>query len=239
MNKILLFLLVIWLFTLFQGNAQSLLPPLEEMPLSKNAYVLLKDGSQIYGELINTTYGRGINRVVIRDDSGNKHELKADKIFEFGIFSNDLVKAQYLNESSASIKALFKTDRSAVKLNDYVVFRNAQLKGGKELLLQLLNPHFEDKIQVYHSVNSRKSTPLRKGTITITGEMQRAYLVSKNGSPTSKVKKENYKKAFESLFEDCPALLEMRKPKFQDFGKHIFYYTNDCQTALDKYFWED
>ncbi|PSL07719.1 hypothetical protein [Cecembia rubra] len=239
MNKILLFLLVFWLFTLFQGNSQTLLPPLEEMPLSKKAFVLLKDGSQINGELLNTTSGRGINKVVIRDDSGQRHELKADKIFEFGIFSNDLVKAQYLNESSASIKALFKTDRSAVKLNDYVVFRNAQLKGGKELLLQLLNPHFDDKIQVYHSVNSRKSTALRKGTITVTGEMQRAYLVSKYGAQISKVKKENYKKAFENLFEDCPNLIEIRKPKFQDLGKHIFYYTNDCKTIADKYFLEE
>lgn len=228
MKKILLFLIAFWLFNLFQAKAQSLLPPLEEMPLSKNAYVILKDGNTINGEIVNTTYGRGINRVVIRDNSGTKHELKAGQIFEFGIFSNDLVKAQYFNESSSSIKALFKTDRSAVKLNDFVVFRNAQLKGGKELLLQHLNPHFDEKIQVYHSVNSRKTTPLRKGTITITGERQRAYLVSKNGSVTFKVKKGSYKKSFSRLFEDCPALLDIRKPKFKDFGKHIHYYTESC-----------
>lgn len=228
MKKVLLFLIVMWLFNLFQGKAQSLLPPLEEMPMSKNAYVMLKDGTQISGELVNTTYGRGINRVVIRDDSGNKHELKAGQIFEFGVFSNGLVKAQYFNESSSSIKALFKTDRSAVKLNDFVVFRNAQLKGGKELLLQHLNPHFDEKIQVYHSVNSRKTTPLRKGAITITGERQRAYLVSKNSSTTFKVKKGSYKKSFFRLFEDCPALLDIRKPKFKDFGKHIHYYKESC-----------
>ncbi|MFC0264486.1 hypothetical protein [Fontibacter flavus] len=231
MKKVLLFLIVMWLFNLFQGKAQSLLPPLEEMPMSKNAYVMLKDGTQISGELVNTTYGRGINRVVIRDDSGNKHELKAGQIFELGIFSNALVKAQYFNESSASIKALLKTDRSAVKLNDFVVFRNAQLQGGKELLLQHLNPHFDEKIQVYHSVNSRKTTPLRKGYITLTGERQRAYLVSKNGSATFKIKKGSYKKSFLRLFEDCPEMLDIRKPKFKDFGKHILYYTENCHAG--------
>jgi hypothetical protein len=239
MKRIILLLIILWLFDQFQSKAQALLPPLEEMPLSRQAYLILKNGNRITGEVMNTTSGRGINKVVIRDDSGAKNEFKANTIYEFGIISNAMVKAQYLNKSSESIKAMFKTDRSAIKMNDFVVFRNAQMKGGKELLLQLLNPHFDDKIQVYHSVNSRKTTPLRKGTITLTGEMQRAYLVSKNGSEIFKVKKGSYKKAFNQLFEDCPNLLTVRKPKFKDFGKHIYYYTENCDYNLKEYYWED
>lgn len=236
MKQALLFIFSIWLLSPLQSHAQSLLPPLEEMPLSQKAYVLLKNGDNIEGKILNTTSGRGVNRVVIRDDANKRHELKADEIVEFGIFSNDLVKAQYINESSSSIKAMIKTDRSAIKENDYVVFRNAQLKGGKELLLQQLNPHFDAKIQVYHAANARKTTPLRKGVVTLTGEMQRAYLVSKEGSPTFKVKKGSYKKSFKQLFADCPNLLAVRKPKFKDFGKHIYFYTENCkQEGMDNY----
>lgn len=239
MKKVTLFLLVIWLFNSIQIKAQALLPPLEEMPLSQNAYILLKNGNKIEGKILNSTSGRGINKVSLRDEAGNKYQFTANEIFELGIFSNDLVKAQYFNESSSSVKALIKTDRSAVKMNDYVIFRNAQLKGGKELLLQLLNPHFDSKIQVYHAVNARKTTPLRKGAITLTGEMQRVYLVSKEGLPTFKVKKGSYKKSFRNLFADCNNLLSVNKPKFEDFGEHIFYYTESCEQQEIEYFRED
>ncbi|SIT02413.1 hypothetical protein [Belliella pelovolcani] len=228
MNKILFVLIIYWVLSPIQVNSQSLLPPLEEMPFSKDAYILLKDGTRINGELVNTSSGRGVSRVVLKDESGIKHSYKADNIFELGIFSNGLVKAQYFNESSASIKALFRTDRSAIQQNDYVVFRNAQLKGGKELLLQLLNPHFDEHFQVFHAVNARKTTSLHKGMVTISGEMQRVYLVSKDGSEIFKVKKGTYKKAFKKMFSDCDALKEIKRPKFKDFGQHIFYYSNSC-----------
>lgn len=231
-------LLLTFLFAV-QSYSQFLLPALESMPMSREAYLNLKDGQRINGKIMYTNSGRGVNKVALKDDRGTKHEVKAPQIQEFGIFSNDMVKLQYFNESSASIKAILKTDRSAVKLNDYVVFRNAILKGGKELLLQLLNPHFDERIQVYHSVNSRKTTPLTNGSITLTGEMQRAYLVSKDGSPVVKVKKGSYKKSFRSLFSDCPNLLSVKNPKFKDFGNHIYYYTENCDEEITEYFWEN
>lgn len=239
MKKSVLSTLFLLFFFAVQAYCQSLLPALEEMPISREAYIDLKDGQRINGKIIYTISGRGVNKVAIRDDNGNKHEYKSPQIDEFGIFSNDMVKLQYFNESSSSIKAMLKTDRSAVRINDYVVFRNATMKGGKELLLQLLNPHFDERIQVYHSVNSRKTTPLRKGMITLTGEMQRAYLVSKDGLPVIKVKKGSYKKSFRGLFADCPNMLSVKNPKFKDFGKHIYYYTENCGDDLPEYFRED
>jgi len=239
MKKTLISTLLLSFLLTGQSFSQSLLPALESMPMSKEAYLNLKDGQRIKGKIMYTISGRGVNKVALKDEKGTKHEYKAPQIDEFGIFSNDMVKMQYFNESSASIKAMLKTDRSAIKFNDYVVFRNATLKGGKELLLQLLNPHFDDRIQVYYSVNSRKTTPLTKGTITLTGEMQRAYLVSKDGTPVVNVKKGSYKKSFRNLFSDCPNMSSIKKPKFKDFGKHIYYYTENCGEELTEYFWED
>jgi hypothetical protein len=76
MKKIILLLIILWLFDQFQSKAQALLPPLEEMPLSRQAYLILKNGNRITGEVMNTTSGRGINKVVIRDDSSDKNEFK-------------------------------------------------------------------------------------------------------------------------------------------------------------------
>jgi hypothetical protein len=209
-------------------QAQSFLPPLESMPLSQNAYLSLKSGVDIEGKITYITSGRGVNKVALKDKDGNKHQYKAADIYEFGIFSNGMTKLQYFNESAGSIKAALKTDRSAVKLNDYVVYRNASLKGGKVLLLQLLNPHFDEKIQVYHAANARKTSTWSKGPVTITGDMQRVYLVSKEGAPTFKVKKGSYRKSYRKLFEDCPEMNAIKSPKFKDFGKHIYHYTEMC-----------
>lgn len=181
----------------------------------------------VKGRIIHITSGRGISKVVLKDEEGVRREFKPEETFEFAVVSNDMVKFQYFNESSTSIKAMLKTDRSAMKVNDFVVYRNAKLKRGKELLLQLLNPHFDERLQVFHAVNARKTTPLRAGAITLTGEMQRAYLVSKDGDQIMKVKKGNYKKSFERLFADSPDLSQVKKPKFKDFARHIGYYTKD------------
>lgn len=235
MKKITIFSLVFCAALALNAKAQSLLPPLETMPLSENAYLSLKSGEGLDGKILYMISGRGVSKVALKDQNGIKHVYKASDISEFGIHSNGLTKLQYLNESSGSIKALLKTDRSAVKLNDYVVYRNATLKGGKVLLLQLLNPHFDEKIQVYHAANSRKTTAWRKGPITLTGEMQRVYLVSKEGAPTIKVKKGSYKKSFRRLFEDCEQMKSIRKPKFNDFGKHIFHYTEICNQDSQYY----
>jgi len=209
-------------------KAQSFLPPLESMPMSQYGYLSMKSGVDIEGKIIYTSSGRGINKVALKDNEGKRHEYRASDIYEFGILSNGMTKLQYFNESAGSIKAALKTDRSAVKLNDYVVYRNASLRGGKVLLLQLLNPHFDEKIQIYHAANSRKTTTWSKGLITLTGDMQRAYLVSKDGAPTFKVKKGSYKKSYRKLFEDCPDLKAIKNPKFKDFSKHVYHYTEMC-----------
>lgn len=235
MKRISILSLVLCAALAINTKAQSLLPPLESMPLSQNAYLSLKSGENIDGKIIYTNSGRGINKVALKDQEGKKHEYKAADILEFGILSNGMTKLQYFNESSQSIKAMLQTDRSAVKLNDYVIYRNATLKGGKVLLLQLLNPHFDEKIQVYHAANSRKTTAWNKGPITLTGEKQRVYLVSKEGGPTVKVKKGSYKKSYRKLFNDCPDMGTIRNPKFKDFGKHIQFYTQMCNSDGNYY----
>lgn len=209
-------------------KAQELQQPLEDFPMSNRGYALLKTGEVVEGKIINSTSTRGITQVNLEDESGKRHKISADEIFEFAIAMNGAVRLQYLNERGSSVKKLLSKDQPTAKPKDFIIFRNTTLNGQKELLLQLLNPDFDEVFEVFYDPFARKTTALEGEYITWTGDKHRAYFISKNGGPLVKVKKGNYKKAFETLFSSCPELSGIKKPKLSDLGQHINLYTATC-----------
>ncbi|MDX5337528.1 MAG: hypothetical protein LPK25_00775 [Cyclobacteriaceae bacterium] len=227
MKKINLTLLI--LLTLLSSlSAQKLQQPLEEFPMSNRGYALLKTGQVIEGRIISSSSSRGITQVNLQDESGEKHKISAAEIQEFAIAMNGAVRLQYLMERGSSVKKLLSKDQPTAKPNDFVIFRNTSLNGNKEILLQLLNPGFDEIFEVYYDPFARKTTALEGEYITWTGDKHRAYFISKNGGEPLKVKKGNYQKSFLELFGTCPQLLEVRKPKLQDLENHILLYQNYC-----------
>lgn len=222
-------LLVLLLAMIYKLDAQQLQQPLEDFPMSNRGYALLKSGEVIEGRIVNSTSTRGITKVSLEDNSGTKHKISAEEIFEFAIAMNDAVRLQYLMERGSSVKKLLSKDQPTAKPKDFIIFRNTSLNGQKELLLQLLNPDFDEVFEVFYYPFARKTTALEGEYIRWTGDKHRAFFISKNGGPLMKVKKGNYKKAFEVLFGDCPQVLsDVRKTKLEDLGKHILLYQNYC-----------
>ena len=84
MKKTLISTLLLSFLLTGQSFSQSLLPALESMPMSKEAYLNLKDGQRIKGKIMYTISGRGVNKVALKDEKGTKHEYKAPQIDEFG-----------------------------------------------------------------------------------------------------------------------------------------------------------
>lgn len=210
-------------------SAQELQQPLEEFPMSNRGYALLKTGEVIEGRIINSTSTRGITKVSLEDESGARHKISAEDIYEFAIAMNNAVRLQYFNERGSSVKKLLSKDQPTAKPKDFIIFRNTSVNGEKELLLQLLNPDFDEVFEVFYDPFARKTTALEGEYITWTGDKHRAYFISKNGAPLMKVKKGNYKKAFESLFGDCLQMLhDVNKPKLEDLGQHINLYNAYC-----------
>lgn len=210
-------------------RAQELQQPLEDFPMSNRGYALLKTGAVIEGKIINSTSTRGITKVSLEDESGTRHKISADDIYEFAIAMNGAVRLQYFNERGSSVKKLLSKDQPTAKPKDFIIFRNTSINGEKELLLQLLNPDFDAVFEVFYDPFARKTTALEGEYITWTGDKHRAYFISKNGAPLLKVKKGNYDKVFEILFGDCQQLLsEVKKPKLEDLGRHINIYSAYC-----------
>ncbi|MBC6367868.1 hypothetical protein [Algoriphagus sp. AK58] len=213
----------------FGVSAQQLQQPLEDFPLSNKGYALLKTGEVIEGKIINSTSTRGITKVSLEDESGTRHKISAEDMYEFAIAMNGAVRLQYVMDRGSSVKKLLSKDQPTAKPKDFIIYRNASVNGEKELLLQLLNPDFDEVFEVFYDPVARKTFGLEGEYIKWTGDKHRAFFISKNGGPLMKVKKGNYKKAFESLFGDCPQVLsDVRKAKLEDLEKHILLYQNYC-----------
>lgn len=227
--KILKIAFLAFLGICFGVTAQELQQPLEEFPMSNKGFALLKTGEVIEGKILTTNSTRGITRVSLEDGTGTRHKISAEEMYEFAIAINGAVRLQYLSERGSSVKKLLSKDQPTAKPKDFIIFRNTSVNGEKELLLQLLNPDFDEVFEVFYDPFARKTTALEGEYITWTGDKHRAYFISKNGAPLMKVKKGNYDKVFEDLFGDCEQLLsEVKKPKLEDLGQHINAYSAYC-----------
>ncbi|GAB3225941.1 hypothetical protein J0A67_08075 [Algoriphagus aestuariicola] len=209
-------------------SAQELQQPLEEVPMSNRGYALLKTGEVIEGKILTTTSTRGITKVKLEDEFGESHTISAENIHEFAVAMNGAVRLQYAMERGSSVKKLLTKNQPTAKPEDFIVFRNTSLNGENELLLQLLNPGFDDVFEVFYDPFARKTTALGGEYITWTGDKHRAFFVSKNGGPLIKVKNGNYKDEFANLFGDCDQLTSIKKPRLEDLGQHIALYSASC-----------
>ncbi|RAI84401.1 hypothetical protein [Algoriphagus yeomjeoni] len=209
-------------------SAQKLQQPLEELPMSNKGYALLKSGQVLEGKILSSSSSRGITQVNLEDLTGARHIISAEEMEEFAIALNGATRLQYLNERGSSLKKLLSKDQPTGMPQDYILFRNTSINGKKEMLLQVLNPDFDEVFEVYYDPFARKTTALEGKYITWTGEKHRAFFISKNGGELMKVKKGKYKKSFHQLFGNCEGVMEIRKPKFRDLENHILLYNNYC-----------
>lgn len=213
-------------------TAQQLQQPLEEVPMSNQGYVLLKSGERVEGKIMNTSSNtQGITQVTLKNEKGEKVKFKSEEIEEFLIAMNDAVRFQFANERGSSVKKLLTKKQPTAVPSDYIIYRNTLGQSGKDVLLQLLNPDFDDDFQVFYDPQARKTTALEGEHITWTGDKHRVFLISKKDGALIRVKKGSYKKDFYTLFGDCEKLRVLPKPDFNDLDKHILLYQENCGIA--------
>ncbi len=213
-------------------SAQSLKQPLEAVPMSNEGAVLLKNGELITGKILNTTSIRGITQVTLLTANEEKRKLKADEIEEFMVSMNFAVKLQFMNERGSSLVRLLSKNQPKAIPTDYVIYRNTTLKSGREALLQLLNPGFEETFEVFHDPYAAKTATMESEYLVLTGDKHRTFFVSKNNHDLQKVKKGGYKKTYRKLFGDCPVMHQEVKPKWKDLGQHVWMYDQVCGSGI-------
>lgn len=205
-------------------------PEMEIESLATNEGELeLNDGEVIQGDL-------GLNMV---QTSSGLQRITAVKIFKKG--EKDLkykpeeikevrIKADWSDESRSDANSgdgLQIQWYSEMKA-DYYIFRSVLDKKGKYRLLQLLNPGFDDLVQVYVDPKSKDSA----FAAMVGKESAKSYYIGKGeGKETLFVKKSKYKKMYSDIFGDCDAWMDAfsEKVKWGDIPEHVVFYEENCE----------
>ncbi len=217
-----LFSLLAFLFIFHITKAQEFLTPLET--LTGKVQVTTVDGKTVYGKLTSVSFeARGLGNFRVKDSA-------TDEVIKFTPENVKTlqVKMTFNNRMETiekqSMFKLLKSKGKEVSEREYITFNLVTYpeKKDKILLLQLLNPDFSSKIQVYeHKVGGKSSTSI----LGIETELNVAtsFIIVINGV-SSFVEKKKYKTDyFDKVFASCPELMAMpeKEVKFSDFAKHV------------------
>jgi hypothetical protein len=233
-----LFLFVLILTT--PGYGQGFVNEVEEDGLSalfgNPCTILLANGDKIAGKLSSGSGTNGyLSAITIKLENDEKVKLKAEDITRLTIKVSKFAKLTMVSESAESIKEMTKTDFNNIVKRDSVIYETAMqhTKGDKIRLMQLLNPGFDSKLKVFADPNpNRETSGIGIAGVKLTGGIDKSYLFVQNSQKAILVKKGSYKKNFEELYKNCPAMVAGftgEKIKWEDVAGHVFAYDQICK----------
>lgn len=227
------FLFILFLLSGATIHAQQLLSPSFGFSHKKTSYVTLKDGTVINGTLKDIDRKKGlIDFVNIEDGAGKKVKLKPEKISIMYLpptnFDN-MGKAMDFAGDAQKWNSQ-KLDQDLIH-QGYVYFENAKVKVKKkegELLMQLLNPTFAEKVKVFHDPKAKSSNSVGIGGVTVVGDNAKSYYVqTEDAAAAFKLKKKDYKDQFDAMWQKCPTMKkEFPTSAWIDLAHHVNAYTN-------------
>lgn len=213
---------------------QAFISAVSEFQPSNNCKMELLDGTIVEGKVSMVTISNGyISSLSLKEADGVKHKHKAAEIKQFKVKMGFLAKLDAAAEASSSISEMISADFNEILEREYIIYKQALLpkKKDKYRLLQLVNPGFDAKIQVYDDPGGKETGGLSSGSFQLSGGKDKSYLVVVDGKKSVKVKKGSYKKDFPELYGGCNEFLDTvkpRKPNFWDMAAHVFAYDQLC-----------
>ena len=218
------------------ARAQKFSIPLEGFSNKKTTYLHMEDGSVMKGNLYGTGFKRSkglVELVKMKDASGTKMKVEPSKIVYMYLPPSGLAKLDAAMEQVGSMNNWDKNtnyDTTLLK-DDYVYFEKSPTvvkKKTQQLMLQMLNPSFSNKIKVYHDPFAGETMSAGVGGITVAGGLDKSYYVKRESDKAAwRLFKKNYKEEFPKLFADQPEFVKKYQQdlKWRDLEKHIWEYS--------------
>jgi hypothetical protein len=234
MKKLICSSVCIFLLCSIQLSGQGFIKAVDN-PWSQECYVTLNNNEEYKGKLSSAVFSGGsVRSLTVKHEDGMKHKYKAEDVKRLLIRFGELAKIETIMESTTSIQELVNLDFNEIIEREYIIFEQALLpkKKDKYALLQLVNPGFDNRISVYENPTGQETGTMSVGDVTVSGGMERSYLVVKDGEKSMKVKKGKYKKNFQSMFGDCDEMMKMyvgQKVKFKNMAYHVLHYDVICK----------
>ena len=223
-------ILISMFFSLLTVNAQSFMPPFE-FGNAVTGEITMDDGKTYKGKF--TLYGAGLKGVVIKLKTESGDIIKGNRdnmnLIKFATPKSKVGKLMSISTGGkSSLSEVLGQDWKTALNQEYSIFKRMQNKKGKPSFLQLINPGFDDKIQVYLDPKA-KETGGSKLTGGLIGGKDKSYYFSKGNSFTTLVEKRKYKKSFTSIYDNCPEMIKNFPDRdFKNIAEHVYFYNKNC-----------
>ncbi|QJW91259.1 hypothetical protein HNV11_18700 [Spirosoma taeanense] len=210
-------------------HAQQFLPEMEFLSMQKPGYLITKDGQRLTVILEKIRRKKGaIEGLTVKTADGKSVEYNAADLQEMGFPPADAAKGIAALESVGSVYRAKNSNMNEIK-RDMVNFYHEYLSDQqRDVLLQLLNPGFDNKIRVYHDPAAGQTSGVGFGPVMITGGLDKSYYIRKN-NVAYRLRKGEYESKFKELYADCPALAtKYPASAWRDFVRHVYDYDQAC-----------
>jgi|GEM_PF-456562 len=231
MRRLFVFALFATLCTASLASAQGFLSPIPGIDARQPSYIIPKGGERIDGNIPWAAFVNGnLRSLTFKTDDGRKIKFKAADVQELGHKPGALAKLAAMSDQIDNPWDFATADWEGTMGRDWVVFKQALLPGKKRkfALMQLLNPGFDGRIQVFYDAKAAGNDDTVMGISTAPAE---SYMVVKDDRQSIQIKKRNYRKQFPELFGDCSKMMKEasdRKPKFKNFASAVFAFDQIC-----------
>jgi len=217
----------------FSLNAQELLQATNGISTQKTAYITLQDGTTVEGQVKKLKRKKGlIEEVRIKKEDGDKQSIASSDIAFMYLPPSGLDKLANSLDNAFDTQQWGAEDVDHELIKDgYAYFEQAQVyvkKKERTLLMQLLNPHFANKVRVYHDPFARETASVGVGGFTVAGGIDKSYYVQHGEDSAFRLKKKDYKKdQFGEMWKDCAAVAEQygEDVDWDDLVTHILAYS--------------
>lgn len=227
--------LLLCLFNCTNIYAQLFAPAFNQFSVKKPAYLTMEDGTRVEG-IINAISDKNglIQSINITPTGGGKKiTLKADAITSMYLPMSSFSKLDNSINQAFNKYVLDKDVNTDIINEGYLYFEKTRVvkkNRVEELLLQLVNPSFSNKIKVYDIPLSKETLSTEVKGVTITHDENKSYFIKIGDATAVKLNKRDYNEAYAALYKDCPALLTKLKNnhRWSKFDEHLWEYTTQC-----------
>ena len=233
-------LTLILCFIAFSLSAQTFAPEYQGFSRKKATFITLKDGNEITVRIKSLKFKKGLidELKVEKASDGKKVKLSPEDIQHMYVPPSALAKFAQKMDALHDVTKIRDGELDEGHLDDGYLYMesscNVQVKKKKTqyCMLQLMNPTFSKKIQVYNDPLAGESASIGIGNMTLAGGLAKSYYIKKTGEDLARrMKKKEYKKDMELLFPECPDVLAKynENPNWEDFELFIYDYSTICK----------
>jgi hypothetical protein len=212
--------------------AQGFMPGFDTFSGKKPSYITLKDGTQLEGSIDDLDRKKGlIEEITLKIDKKSR-KIEPSEIKEMYLPASGWSKLGNTIDVTTKVDKWENSKINTETINKgYGFLENSMviLKGKEqELLMQIVNPAFANRIRVYFDPWARETMSVGIGGLTLAGGIDKSYYVKVGNKPAFKIEKKNYKESIDLMYGTCPSLVKKLKEdyKWEDFAKHVYEHSN-------------